>query len=64
MTDSYDYDEAITVADLRDLLDDLPDDAVVMVRIQNDPEVNPGPEGYVGVTHAFYTEADNSLNLE
>jgi hypothetical protein len=52
------------VGQLRKLLARCDDDTVVMVRIDNDPDVNPGDEGYVAVTNVFYSAHDNSLNLE
>jgi hypothetical protein len=54
----------LRVGELRKQLLKLPDETVVMVRIENDPDVNPGPEGYMAVTHVFYDARDQSLNLE
>lgn len=53
------------VSDLRRALRSVPDDAVVMVRIEHDGSFNPGNEGYEPAWgDVFYCADDNSLNIE
>ncbi|NLP64356.1 hypothetical protein [Paraburkholderia sacchari] len=64
MTTANDDEGVLRVRDLRRALADVPDDAIVYVRIEHDLSFSPGDEGYEPACGVFCCPGDNSLNIE